>query len=802
MERAWIFLSASIFAGTLPGQTPGTMPVASQRALVDKYCAGCHNDKLKTGGFSFTQIDLAHPNLSGEQAEKVIRKLRAGMMPPAGLPRPDVATTRTFAASVEAGIDKAAAINIMPGSPDLHRLNRTEYRNSARDLLNLDVDVTTMLPPDDSSHGFDNMADALSVTPALMQGYVRAAGKIARAAIGDTNVAPSQAMYNVTKLVNQMRHVDGAPLGTRGGTSVIHNFPADGEYTFKALLVYWYTEQLFGSNLPKPVEGQQVEISIDGNRVGLFDIQPATTETKANYVTAPIKVTAGPHRVSAAFPMKFDGPIVDTYRMEEQTLVDVSTGLQPGMTTLPHLQSLVITGPLKVSGVSDTPSRKKIFSCRPANAGEEIPCARKIITTLAKQAYRRPVTDNDIEELLTDFQQGRNEGGDFDTGIRMVIQGILVNPEFAFRFEHVPSNVASGANYRISDLELASRLSYFLWSSAPDEELLTVASQGRLKDRAVLERQVRRMLLDPRAETLATNFAYQWLHLQSLKDVDPDGLMFPNFTRQVADAMVRETELMFENIMRQDKSPAELLDANYTFVNETLARHYGIPNVSGDRFQRVALTDPNRFGILGQGSFLTLTSQANRTSPVTRGKYVMETLLGTPPPAPPPNVPALKENSNPNEKQLSVRERMEQHRANEPCRSCHQMMDPIGMSLENFDPVGVWRINDSGFKVNPTSQLYDGTKLDGPVSLRNAILTHQDAYMGNFTENLLAYGIGRVLDYHDMTTVRAIEHEAASHNNQFSSFVLGVVESAPFRMRSADRPLTTNANDNNKVASR
>jgi hypothetical protein len=453
------------------------------------------------------------------------------------------------------------------------------------------------------------------------------------------------------------------------------------------------------------------------------------------------------------------------------------------MTTLPHLHTLTVTGPMNITGVSETPSRKAILSCHPASQAEELPCAKKIVSVLARRAFRRPVTDADVERLLNEYQFGRNEGN-FETGVRMMVQAILADPQFVFRFERDPANAVAGTNFHLSDLELATRLSYFLWSSAPDEELITIASQGKLWNPAVLEKQVRRMLADPKSESLASNFASEWLHLQNLKEVEPDAVLFPNFTRNLALSMLRETQLLFGSIMREDRNVTDLLTAQYTFVDERLARHYRIPDVAGSGFRRVALTDPARFGILGQGSMLTLTSQANRTSPVQRGKYVMEVLLGTPPPNPPPDVPALKENVN-NEKQQTVRERMEQHRQNEPCHNCHQMMDPIGLSLENFDAVGVWREKDSGVPVDNSGRMYDGAKLDGPVSLRNAVLAHSDAYLNNFAKNLLSYAVGRVLEDRDMPAVRAMVHGAEKNDYKFSSFVLGAVNSVPFQMRKA-----------------
>ncbi len=771
------------------GQAPRPTAVASQQALVTKYCAGCHNDKLKSGGFSWSAVDLADPSRNAAQVERVIRKLRAGMMPPAGAPRPEAASTNEFAATLENALDRSAASQPFAGAPELHRLNRTEYRNSIRDLLGIDVDVSTLLPPDDMSHGFDNMSDVLSVTPALVQGYVRAASKISRVAVGDAQVTPSSAMYSVPKVVNQMRHIDGAPWGTRGGVSVVHNFPADGDYTFKLTFYYDYLETLFGQTLPSNLQGQQIEISIDGARAAIFTIDPSIPETKNVLTTDPIQIEAGPHHVSAAFIAKFDGPTEDTFRQVEQTMIDVSAAV-PGLIALPNMHTMTVTGPFKVAGLSDTPSRRKIFSCAPASSKDEPACAEKIVASLARQAFRRPVTDSDTEFLMNYFEEGRKEGG-FESGVRMAVQAIISNPKFVFRFENTPASAAPGRNYRLTDLEIASRLAYFLWSSLPDEQLLTLASQGKLKTPGVLEQEVRRMLGDRRSAALVDNFAFQWLRLQTVKEADPDGMVFPNFTRNLGQSMTLETKLLFDSIMREDRDVLDLLTANYTFVDELLARHYGIPNVQGSTFRRVPVTDPNRFGILGHASFLTLTSLASRTSPVERGKYVMDVLFGVAPPAPPPNVPPLVENVN-NEKALSVRERLEIHRKVEPCASCHKMMDPIGMSLENFDAVGVWRANDSGYRIDPSGQMFDGTRLDGPVSLRNAILNHADSFIGSFTENLLAYGLGRIVDYRDMPAVRSIQREAAKNNYQFSSFVVGIVKSVPFQMRRAD-DVTTSA---------
>jgi len=765
-------LVALVVAG-LQGQTRGP--------LVNQYCAGCHNDSLKSGSFSWTSLDPAHPEKNPADAEKVIRMVRAGLMPPPGLPRPSAAVLKSFAVDLETAVDQSAATHPDPGRPALHRLNRTEYANAVRDLLGVDADVATVLPADDMSHGFDNMADVLSISPALMQGYVRAAGRISRQAVGDAAALPLTHTYSISRVASQMRHVPGAPLGTRGGISVVHDFPADGEYVFKLGFYYAATGALFGMNQGK---GQEIEVSVNGERVALLELNPAMKLATDGIKTAPVKIKAGPQRISAAFPVKSDGPLEDEYRMVEQSLVDVSVGTVPGMTTLPHLHELSVTGPVVASGVSETPSRRKIFICRPTDANE-LPCARQIIGRLAREAYRRPVTDNDLESLLNFYQRGRN-GGNFESGVRTAIQAILASPEFVFRFERAPATLKD-RNHRISDLELASRLSFFLWSSSPDDQLIALASQNKLHEPAVYEREIRRMLSDPRSQALTANFAGQWLRLQNLKGVSPDLFEYPDFDRTLADAMRRETELLFDGVMREDRKVTDLLTADYTFVDERLAKHYGIPNVMGSRFRRVSLTDPNRFGLLGNASILTLTSTAIRTSPVQRGKYVMEVLFGTPPPPAPPNVPALPENADSRTghvaKPLSVRERMEEHRKNPACASCHKLMDPIGFALENYDVVGVWRTHDSGFQIDATGQMFDGAKLNGPASLRAAILNHSDIFLQTFTENLLSYGMGRVLGPTDMPAVRKIARDAGLSNNRFSSYVLAIANSAPFQMR-------------------
>lgn len=758
------------------------------RKFLNRYCAGCHNDQVKAGDMTLSRFDLTRIDQNPRLAEKIIYKLRGGLMPPPGVPRPDAATAAAFASELEKVIDEAAAARPNPGSPNLHRLNRTEYANSIRDLLGVQIDVSTLLPPDNKSHGFDNMSDVMTISPALMEAYIRAAGKISRQAVGDPNPPAITSSYYSSRVVSQDRHVEGTPFGTRGGIGVNHYFPADGDYVFRLRFYHHPVGPLFGINQGK---GQQIEVAVNLQRVALLDIDPLMTPE--GITTPPIKIKAGPQRISASFINRFDGPIEDEFRLVEQTLVDLTIGAVPGTTTLPHLRELSITGPTNVSGISDTPSRRKIFSCRPGRGADELRCAKTIISTLARKAYRRPVTNTDIQELLGFYKTGRNEGG-FDSGIRTVIQAILSSPEFVFRFERVPVGVMAraraGTNYRITDLELASRLSYFLWSSAPDDRLIALASQHRLRDPAALEREVRRMLADRRSQTLATNFAAQWLTLQNLRDANPDLLIYPNFDKALARSMRRETELLFESIMREDRTLLDLLTADYTYVDGRLARHYSIPNVIGNRFRRVAVTDENRKGLLGHAGILMLTSLANRTSPVKRGKYVMEVLLGAPPPPPPPNVPDLPENSEGRTGHvampLSVRERLEQHRKDPNCAGCHRLMDPLGLALENFDAIGVWRTKDSGFEIDPSGKLIDGTPLDGPASLRKALVQREDQFVRTFTERLLAYGLGRVVDFRDMPVVRSISREAATDNYRFSSFILAVVRSTPFQMRRAE----------------
>ena len=626
------------------------------------------------------------------------------------------------------------------------------------------------------------MSDVLTVSPALLQGYVSAAGRISRLALGDPEAAPLVDTYVVPQAVSQMRHVVGTPFGTRGGTVVTHNFPADGEYVFRLSFYYSSIGPLFGDNTP--AEGEQIEVAVNGERVALLAID-RKMKTTDDLRTPPIRIATGPQTISAAFIQRAAGPVQDFVMPFERALADLSTGHFPGLTGLPHLRNLGIDGPYNITGVSETPSRRLIFSCRPATTthDDELPCARQIIAQLARRAFRRPATDSDLSHLSALYEIGR-AGCDFDSGIRMALQAILADPEFVFRFERTPPGIAAGASYRVSDLELASRLSFFLWSSNPDETLLAAAEQGRLSDPAELERQVRRMLADPRSETLSTNFASHWLRLQNLRDAHPDVYRFPDWDENLNRSMRRETELFFDSIVREDRSLLDLLTADYTFVDQRLATHYEIPNIVGPRFRRVVV-DEHRRGLLGHAGILTLTSVSNRTSPVIRGAWILDVLLGTPPPKPPADVPPLPENETGAE-HLSVRERMVEHRANAFCAACHNIIDPIGFSLESFDAVGAWRTKDGGFPVDPSGTLYDGTPVDGPVSLRRFLLDNDDLFLANFTRNLLMYATGRVFQPYDMPAVRTVVRGASEQDHRFSAYVMGVVTSAPFQMRRAD----------------
>jgi hypothetical protein len=763
------------------------------------YCQTCHNDRLKTGGLSLEGLPL---DGNAETWEKVIRRVRAGMMPPAGAKRPERSALDAFAGSIETAIDRAAAANPNPGRAPLHRMNRAEYENAIRDLLALDVDSSTLLPADDSSHGFDNIADVLGVSPSLLERYVAAAAKISRLAVGERDAAPAQFTYTVKGDLSQNQTLDGQPLGTRGGTTITHNFPVDGEYQIRLALLKLSFGQVFGEG----AEGEELEVTLNGQRVKLFKLDEVPMffmrESKGSHPAKPqptdpieervkmtpdirleftLKVKAGPQTIGVNFLQKAHVANEDLVRRPVSSTYDVFIGMQYGYTTAPHLSRVVITGPYNATGLGDTPSRRRVFVCRPAAQADETACAKQILSTLVRRAYRRTPTETDLEPLLAFYHDERKKTGNFEAGIEIALRRILADPEFIFRFEPAPANVAPKTAYRISDTELASRLSFFLWSSIPDEELLKLAIDGKLHQPAVLERQTRRMLADPKARALVTNFANQWLFLRELKNANPDITIFPDFDDNLRRAFQRETEMLFESVMREDRSVLDLLDSDYTFVNERLARHYGIPNIYGPDFRRVPVPSDARRGLLGHGSLQLVTSNPNRTSPVMRGKWILENLVGTAAPTPPADVPPLEE--KPTATAKSVRERIEQHRANPACAGCHKIMDPIGLAMENFDAIGRWRTTDENVAIDASGQLVDGTALNGPASLRKALLSREDVFIASMTEKLMMYGVGRETKYYDMPAVRTVMRDAAKNRYRFSDLILGVVKSAPFQMK-------------------
>lgn len=771
------------FEAAPPPQAQTPPGLAAQREFLDSYCVACHSEAGRTGGLSLEKIDLANVTHGAQTWEKVIKKLRTGSMPPQGMPQPERAESAQFLSYIETALDRSAAAKPNPGRATLHRLNRTEYANTVRDLVALDVDVTSLLPPDDESYGFDNNADVLGVNPLLLERYLSASRKVARLAVGDPSITATATTYRTRPDLSQDDRLDGMPLGTRGGILVKHNFPLDGEYSVRVKFARNTVDVMRGLE-----QEHQVEVILDGARIHLATIggKADTDAVTVNPVEAagPIEaragtrftVKAGPHEVGVTFLKKNDALPDMILQPFLRTTVDPVDEVG-----LPHLEHMIITGPFNPTGPGDTPSRRAIFTCQPGKGVEEVTCAKKIIAQLARRGFRRPVSDSDVENILSYYQSGRNKGT-FETGIETALRYILASPEFIYRFEPDPANLAADGIYRLNDLELASRLSFFLWSSIPDETLLNLASQGKLKDPAVLEQQVRRMLADPRSQQLVTNFAGQWLFLRNLKGISPDVQEFPDFDDNLRVAMRRETELFFDSIVHEDRSALDLLNADYTFLNERLARHYGIQGIYGNDFRRVPVREDNRRGLLGQASILTVTSYATRTSPVLRGKFILSNFLGTPPPEPPPNVPALKEN-NEGAKPRSVRERMEEHRANPACATCHKIMDPLGFSLENFDAVGRWRVSDSGAKIDASGQLADGTKVAGPAELRKALLNHPDSFTGTLTEKLMIYALGRGLDYNDAPYVRAIVRDAARNNYRFSTLILGIIKSPEFQMK-------------------
>jgi len=773
-------VQATVRQAAVSSDAPATV---SPRAAIDQYCTSCHNARLASGELRLDMLDLSTPGTHAEVWEKVVRKLQTRTMPPAGARRPDEATYRALIDALTTTLDRAAAAHPNPGRPMLRRLNRSEYANAIRDLLALEVDASALLPADDSAYGFDTIGDVLGVSPLLQERYLSAAAKISALAVGDPSRGPVAETYRVRQDLSQNQHLEGLPLGTVGGLAVQHLFPVDGEYEFRIRLQQTNFGNLRGLDYP-----QQVETSVDGARVHVASIggnadlemmfehpQNAGDAIEARLVSR-VKVKAGARPVSVAFIRNL--PIGDTRRIQQFLRSSVDT---LDWTGLPHIQSVTITGPFNVSGPGDTPSRTRIFTCRPNAAIQATTCARRILSTLARRAYRQPVGEDDLTPLFDFFQAARRESG-FDAGIQRALQAILASPRFTFRIEREPSAVPAGRAYTITDVELASRLSFFLWSSIPDEALLAAAANGTLHTPEVLEQQVRRMLADRKAEALVKNFAGQWLQLRNVKSILPNSDEFPDFDDSLRQSMLRETELLFESILREDRSVVDLLTANYTFVNERLARHYGIPNVYGSRFRKVWLENDARYGLLGQGSILALTSHAERTSPVVRGKWVLDNILGAPVPPPPPDVPTFKENE-PGQKPKTMRELMAQHRNNPSCATCHRMMDPIGFALENFDAVGAWRTHEPGGPVDTSAELPDGVKVDGPATLRTALVKRPEVFVTTMTEKMMTYGLGRGLTYQDMPTVRAVVRSADAHKYRFSALVLAIVTSEPFRMK-------------------
>jgi hypothetical protein len=752
-------------------------PIFDPNDVVETVCVRCHNNERLRGNLSLEGFDVEAADQNADVAEKMVRKLRAGMMPPPGTRAPGGDTLLNLVERIETVLDEAAAASPNPGNRTFQRLNRPEYERAIFDLLGLEVGAGDWLPLDQMSANFDNIADVQALSPTLVDSYLNAAAEISRMAIGDRDAPTINKAYKNSQYISQhpWDHVEGAPYGTRGGIVVDHVFPADGEYVF---------EITFASGANSRLE--DVDVSIDGERVAMIHYTRtgggADDRGFTPLETPPVYVRAGQKRVSAAFIRRAEGPYEDLIRPHDWSNAGGGSG-GSGVTTLPHVQDLVIGGPHNPTGVSDSPTRQRIFTCRPTSPAEERPCAHEILTKLATEAYRRPATDSDVDGLLGFYDIGAEQGG-FETGVRMALEAVLVSPYFVLRLEGEPEGVAPGESYRLADSDLATRLSFFLWGLPPDEELRAVAEAGELSNPEVLNAQARRLLADSRSEALGSRFVAQWLRLQDLYKVRPDPNFYPDFDENVADAMQRETELFFHNLVAEDRSALELYTADYTFVNERLARHYGIPGVAGSHFRRVEYPDETRRGILGQGSVLVLTSLANRTSPVLRGKWVMEVLLGTPPPPPPPGVPDLDETEGSKDgRMLTTRERMEMHRASPACRSCHRFMDPIGLALDNFDVTGKWRQRENGMPLDTRGDFYDGTPVTNPAELSDALMQRPLPLMRTFTENIMAYALGRRVEYFDQPTVRAIVTDAEANDYRMSSIILGVISSDAFQMK-------------------
>jgi mono/diheme cytochrome c family protein len=760
---------------------PTAATVAAQKVLVDQYCVTCHNDRLKTANFSLEGADLAAVGDRAEVWEKVVRKLRAGVMPPPDVRRPALAEYEGLRDYLETALDRHAARRLTPGAVVLHRLNRTEYANAVRDLLDLDVDVTTLLPPDDSAYGFDNIAGSLTISPTLLESYATAAARVARMAVGYWKT-PTESTYLVPSDASQNMHIEGLPFGTRGGLKVRHDFPADGEYRFEI--------QNFG--IGSFIPGEQLQILIDGERAHLFKYQGVgmsvgMTAEGDGTLTVTVPVKAGSRIVGATFLQTNLRPSLDMIRQYDRKSLE--NNAIPQIEYYPAIGYVRISGPFNALRPEDSKSRRRVFTCRPSAALSEEACARQLLTPLARRAYRRPVNAQDLSTLMAFYADGRKTGGTFEDGVELALRRLLASPQFLVRAEREPANVPVDRPFRITDLELASRLSFFLWSSLPDDELITLASQGRLSNARVLEQQVRRMLTDPRASAMVTNFAQQVLYLRNLKATSPDGVVYPSWDDELRLAYQKEAELFFESIMREDRNVLDLLTADYTFINERLAKQYGVPNVYGSHFRRVTLPPEldYRRGLLGKGAFLSVTWTQNfRTSPVKRGVWVLENILGTPPPEPPPNVPPLEDSAAGEGKVLTLREQMTIHRRAPTCAGCHKIMDPIGFALDNLDADGKWRSKqggEGGVPIDATVDLFDGQKVNGPAGLRTALLRYSPQFMRMFAEKMMTYAVGRGMEYTDMPTIRGIVRDVSRQDNRFSSMVLAVVKSPQFQMR-------------------
>jgi len=811
-------LSAEVARAQTPtAARPATTAAATSvdRALLDKYCVNCHSERLKRGGLVLAGIDVEHLGTNAETWEKVARKLRSREMPPAGSPRPDEATYDAYANSLENALDRVAAANPNAGRVAIHRLNRNEYTNAIRDILKLEVDGTTLLPSDETGYGFDNIANVLSMSPGLLERYKLAAWKVSRLAVGDMTMKPAIDQYKISRLlVQDERMNDDLPFGSRGGGIIKHNFPLDREYSIRLELQRAYAAHVIRGISQK----EQIDVRLNGERVKLFTIggecvgskeprcqafhptfadaiangQSQVRELPAEYdltadkdLVVRFHAKAGPGVIGVSFLRTGDGAVEGA----GPPRLPATTSQNDSSQGLMAIEAVRLEGPFDATGSGETPSRQRIFVCHPASAAEEGACAKKILSTIARRAYRRPVTDQDVQRLMPFYQKGRS-AGTFDSGIQYALEGLLMSPSFLLRVTQDPAKPGPNGNYRLTSLELASRLSFFLWSSIPDDELLDVATRGGLNDPKVLEQQVKRMVADEKASAFVSNFFGQWLGLRDLKNVSPDPAGYPDFDDSLRTAFQRETQMFLESQVRDDRPATELLTANYSFLNERLGHFYGIPGVYGSHFRRVELTDPNRAGLLGQGSILTVTSYSTRTSPVVRGKWLLTNILGSPPPPPPPDVPALKENGEGGEAPSTVRARMEAHRKNPVCATCHSRIDPMGFALENYSAIGKWRTTEVGAAVDSTGAFPDGGKFSNPAEFRKLLMNHREEFIKTMTTKLMTYALGRGTEYYDMPAIRSIMKTAAPTDYRWSTLILGVVKSMPFQMNQTAQPET------------